>query len=166
MVFIDQSAEELRLNIINQEFNKRPLNIIVQEELEYDGLFIEFGILGASHYIQIRKGKEIFSEVFACVEVPEGIKFKDFKDKSLELKSNLIKYKFSSCILSWDEKTKKKYQEFLEDNSLIVEFPSEEGDFKAITAMKFNKETMILKTIHAYPNENVCVFTESSLLKK
>lgn len=166
MIYIDQNSTELKLSLTISDFNKEPLQVISTKEITLGGFNIEFGILGASHFVTFKKDNFLFSEIFACVEI-DGI---DSMKNIHNLKLDRENYSFSSSIKSWYEDGESAYNKAITKTntfpSLEFVFPSEkEGLFQARTNVIISilNGYIIVDTIHAYPNENNVVVTKSTM---
>lgn len=166
MIYIDQNSAELKLSLTNNDFNKKDLQVISTKKITIGGFEIEFGILGASHFVTFKKEDFLFSEIFACVEV-EGIK-PITNHKNVEI--SLYDYSFLSSVESWFENGECFYNNSIlkskNFDSLYFLFPSEkEGFFQARTNIIVSECNgyIVVDTIHAYPNENNVVITKSTI---
>jgi hypothetical protein len=170
MDFIDQNSKELKLTLKEGELDKSALNIIKSKTIEINNFSIEYGILGASHFVSITKNGKTFSEIFACIDIPntDSLKLGSFLNLSREIDENY--YSFDGIVKDWEyDDGEDAYIKSLDlvnkHNGLSFEFPSEnEGEFKAITDIVVYEEngSIHVETIHAYPNENNVVVTHST----
>lgn len=172
MIYIDQNSSALRLSLTDSKFDRDPLNVICSKHVMLNGYEIEFGILGASHFVSIKKDDFDFTEIFACISLDnvESIKVGEFL--SIDRKLGSFDYMFNSRIVPWAESgfhcynnSNKNVEKF---EGLTFEFPSEfEGNFKALTNIYVydHLDKIYIETIHAYPNEDNVVVTSSSLRK-
>ena len=182
LIYTDQSASELRLNLIDGVLDKTPLNVILTDTLHLADIYIEAGIIGASHFVSFNFGDKVFSEVFACLELSNSSDScfvgKVFKQTApiKYFKKGLFSYEFTSEILDWDDKSSEKYKNFenevekssddKESIGLSYAFPTmEKNKFLAKTEVKVTKvnDMIIVETLHAYPNEEKLVFTETQI---
>lgn len=166
MIYIDQNSTELKLSLTINKFNKEPLQVISTKEIIMGGFNIEFGILGASHFVTFKKDDFLFSEIFACVELDGVDSIKNIDSLKLEREN----YSFSSSIKSWSEDGESAYNNAITKAntfpSLEFIFPSEkEGFFQARTNISISilNDYIVIDTIHAYPNENNVVVTKSTM---
>jgi hypothetical protein len=183
LIYIDQSAKELRLNLVDGQLDKAPLSVLITDKNILGSIDIEAGIIGASHYISFKFGnKNIFNEVFACIELPNSGD-KCFVGKVFNrtepikyFTKGVFSYEFTSEVLDWNTGTQQKYTLFeneVEKSSndkrkigLTYIFPSTENDkFKAKTEVNVYEVNgaIVVETLHAYPNEDKCVFTKSTV---
>ncbi len=183
-LYIDQSANDLRLNLVYSALDTSSLNVIVLQEIDYDDVNIEVGIIGASHYLSIKHKDRQFSEVFACLELNSTTQQCIVK-KGNELASSIferinedLQYKFNSEILNWNKSSAIKYEQFSKDtysNSKSTDaiglshiFPHKKDvNFEAKTQVYVIKSEgkILVNTLHAYPNEEKLVFTQTSIEK-
>ncbi len=184
MFYVDQSAQELRLNLVDGQLDKTPLSVLITDNIVLGSIDIEAGIIGASHFVSFsfKDVKYTFNEVFACIELSDSsdkcFVGKVF-DKTEPIKyfiKDVFSYEFTSEILDWNMNTQKKYLNFeneVEKSSndkrrigLTYLFPSTKNDkFEAKTQVNVHKTNgaIVVKTLHAYPNEDKCVFTKTTL---
>jgi len=183
-IYIDQSAYDLRLNLVSSSLDTSNLNVIVSQSINYDDVNIEVGIIGASHYLSIKHKDSQFSEVFACLELESNTQ-KCIVKKEAELSSSIyekineeLNYKFDSKILSWDSQSAEKYSQFSKDTvssskdknniGLSHLFPHKKNaSFQAKTEVFVHtrEDKIFVNTLHAYPNEEKLVFTKTSIEK-
>jgi len=160
--FSDVSIDALRLNLFRGSFNKEELLVVKNKEFKIKDYDVELAIIGASHFISFKKGKDlIFSEVFACVDIAGANQY--IGDELKEVKTKVFDYEFKSYIFNID-KGKEIIQRFQDENILIFEFGmSKEMKESAITALIFKEKDgkIELETIHVYPNENRAIVTNS-----
>ena len=183
-LYIDQSANDLRLNLVYSALDTSNLNVIVSQSIDYDDVNIEVGIIGASHYLSIKHKDSQFSEVFACLELNSTTQQCIVK-KENELSSSIferinedLQYKFDSEILNWNKTNALKYEQFSKDThsnskdtkaiGLSHIFPfKKDAKFEAKTQVFVIKseDKILINTLHAYPNEEKLVFTQTSIEK-
>ena len=111
--------------------------------------------------LQFQKNQEVlFSEVFACVEIPGAVQIKG--ENLLEVKRDNFNYSFSSEVFNIAVGHCTRIEKFKLSSTLIYEFGNEEES--AITGMIFNQldDSIQLETIHVYPNEKKAIITNSS----
>ncbi len=181
-IYIDQSANELRLNLIEGYLDKKILNVLIEDNLTLCDIKIEAGIIGASHFVSLDINDTKLSEVFACLELSNAgnqciiNKVSLNKDSIKYFKKNLYCYEFSSNILDWNSNSSKEYIDFekrvekasneCKQLGLSYIFPSKTNNkFLAKTELIIysNNNEIIIETLHAYPNEDKLVFTESKI---
>jgi len=115
MVYVDQSAYGLRLNIIEgEELDLEQFNLLASESIETPLVRIQASIIGASHLIRYKIGDGFFlNEVFACIDVAtdnrrayygplkniQGIV--DLRFPSEAVGAAMARYKFQSHLIKW-----------------------------------------------------------------
>lgn len=172
MKFIDQSAKELRLNLVNSEYSEKELSVLTREYFNFNNIKIEFGILGASHFLKLEKDNLIFAEVFACIELElenSSLFVGGMEERKLEIFNDWLIYNFESEIIEWNEYSKNKYDYFENNYSSSFLFPlNQKYNFLAKTQVIFKviNDIITLETMHAYPNENKIVFTKTKIKEK
>jgi hypothetical protein len=182
--YVDQSASGLIFYLTQGDVDVHALTVLASTEVSWDSYTVEAGILGASHYLRIRKECDVsLVEVFACAELnlktplivsgPLG---------TLETKVNSrigpLIYSFEPRRMTWEKGRNELTQltKAVEDAKvspcrfgLSFEFPCTVRDGKkAVTLVlgDFISSQFILRTAHCYPNENVIVFTRTTLEKE
>lgn len=168
MIYIDQNSTELRLSLTGSEFNREPLNVICSNHININGIDVEYGILGASHFVTIPSLN--FTEIFACVNIDNTESVKLDKGIKLQKHTKEYSYEFIGVISPWKKSGKYDYElsnrKVKTFKGLQFDFPSEkEGKFQArtnVVVFEKNKQ-IIIETIHAYPNEDNVVCTLSKI---
>jgi len=180
-IYIDQSANELRLNIVEGYLNKEPLNVIIEKKMVIDTLEVEAGIIGASHFVTVQCKNSTISEVLACLELKncgeESFISKISHNSTQKLfKKENYEYEFSSEILDWSDESSIRYSNFeklvkqseLKNDCIALSylFPTKikhEYEAKTEVVVSYNKKILEIRTLHAYPNENKIVFTKTNI---
>ena len=179
-IYIDQSANELRLNLVYSKLDKSDLNVLISKSITFNDIDIEVGIIGASHFLTVKYNDKEFSEVFACLELNNTTqkcivkKANELLLSTKEVINNDLQYEFSLKILNWYEFSEKKYKQFTEDtvlyskgeNSLGLShvFPYKKDDKYVAKTEVFciqKEKRIIVETLHSYPNEEKLVFTKT-----
>lgn len=167
MTYIDQNSSELRLSLTDSSFDKEVLSVILEKDIEVNGFTINYGILGASHFVSLKKNNVDFTEVFACVslEKTESIKLnkqivlhKEMEKASYSMKAEIIPFKEDKELVNHMKALLRSYE------GLYFDFPLEkEGNFEACTIVVLYpvQDGIKIETIHAYPNEDNVVKTTS-----
>lgn len=169
MQYIDQTSADLRLTLTNSFFDKTPLNVIIEKSININGFDLEYGILGASHFVSIKKDGFDLTEIFACIDLKNAESMKLGNYLEITKQTNTIDYSFQGIVYDWEtgiakvlyDNFKKKVNKY---DGLSFEFPSKEKpNYQALTSIVVHKrnKTLIVETIHAYPNENKIVITNS-----
>jgi hypothetical protein len=180
MDYADQTSGAIRLYLTEGNFDLEQLTILKKESLQCGEFVVDFGILGASHFVQFRYGKEVLSEVCACTEaiVPDNAKLleNDFLPNlhsvPLLVQFLIFQYSFNFTYVNWQEGGKRltllRNSSMKSNNSIGVldyTFPKlNDSDEHPVTEVyvSFNSDIEV-HTVHTYPNEDMMVFTESIL---
>ena len=183
LVYADQSASILRLNLVQGSVDKSNFNILCTRELKSGLEGLRLGIIGASHYFELvdSQGEVVLTEVFACVDLdnPRRVVIADNiqKNYSAQYVFPGFDYRIDLELKNWEEgmwifhALRDSIEiETPKSVGLSFEFPGSEKsanpDFlpltlvKAIAADDFGFK---IETIHAYPNEDMLVYTSTSL---
>jgi hypothetical protein len=69
-VYIDQSATELRLNVVGGPLDSSQFTFFASDRIRGAALRVHAGIIGASHVFEVRHSRlPVLHEVFACCDV-------------------------------------------------------------------------------------------------
>lgn len=181
--FKDQSAYDLQLILVQGAVDLERFKIILSAELK-DGFGhkVRYGILGASHFAELKDGGNIIlTEILACVPSAQitgkslhlgPISFLRGGKLELDLESG-YKYNFSALFRNFPPEAveSKVYRTTIDDvgsldNSLKYEFESK-PDFafppKTVVRARFRDDYFLFDSVHAYPNENIFVVSSSSI---
>lgn len=162
MIYVDQSANALKLSLLNKYVDKSFLDIICENSLISDNFIIDAGIIGASHYCQIKYFDFIYSEIFACVSQTDEV----FNNaNNLSINKDFYKFKAETIHIENEE----LFSDFINifkrrkgDIDLKYVFESI-NKCEATTIVKILnlKDSISVSTLHAYPNEMNIVTTLS-----
>lgn len=175
MNYLEQTHQDIRLYVLEGESDLEQFSILESETYSWQGKSITFGILGASHFITVTSSLESVTEICACVP---GV----FADTTLvhidspieKLTPNVQKsigntmYTFSANVIAAEEGAERMNDLLLYkigDHVLSHEFPSNKPTVTPITLIKVSNigNELITQTVHTYPNEDIMVFTVSTL---
>lgn len=177
--YLDQSASGLQLSVVDGDFNKDQLSILMSETMHFGPLKIDAAVIGASHCISMTGPDFLIHEVFACLDV-EASKLA-YCGKlgsvlgSIKLNINGYRYKFYlPRIYTFDEEITflqwKELQNLAdlmkrdEGIGLRFQFPNDEGFMNPpetiVIARKIDGR-LTFQTLHSYPNEQRIVLTKS-----
>ncbi|HIP33750.1 MAG TPA: DUF2617 family protein [Bacteroidia bacterium] len=170
--YVDQSPSELNLNIFYKKFNKTKLMVINKEIIKLDDFDIEIAIIGASHYIEVKKNNELlFAEVFACIALEDSNLTLNPSEISYEDKLTFnddydgINYKFQYLELDMEKEISQfEIERFNHENILEYDFSKNHLE-PAVTSLilGINTKNIILESLHVYPNHNKAIITKSSI---
>ncbi|MFW6287146.1 MAG: DUF2617 family protein [bacterium] len=180
LIYKEQSVAELQYKLLGSSQVISELNILNNKYLDWQGININFSIIGSSHFVQLsRKTKEArinLIELLACVEskveeksVIEQKKVADYVNyKYIYEISNRFIYSFCSKLIKDHVDS---YQGFREkyiksSNYLDYIFPSNNG--LAITSIEILQDTDRLSwvTYHSYPEEHMIIKTDSFIERR
>lgn len=181
LTYQDQSAEDLRLNLVQGAVDKKQLTVLCTGNIEVPYGRVEAGIIGASHYLEftLPNGHIVFTEVFACTEIEstEKIFYGGLQDAgSIKKHFKDMTYTFRVRNMKWGageaefehlmEVVKSAFNQF--QFGLQFSFPkTDDLEFPPVTLMyvQADPENMAVevKTLHAYPSDKALVFTETKL---
>ncbi len=180
MIYTDQSAKDLRLNLVRGPVDKKLLAVLCTGEVELPYGKVDAGIIGASHYLEFSNpdGSVVFTEVFACTDLDvEGREYYgDLNDSSSITKhfGNLT-YDFSVRNLNMEKgedafielmgKINQNFSNLQIGLQYLFPVQDTEGDFPPLTLVHVKadpeKPSVEVDTLHAYPNEGSLVFTKT-----
>jgi hypothetical protein len=178
-MYSDTSHNKLGLFLGHKDIDITKFNVIKSTPKDFISvssvppvsIFIEVGILGASHYVKFKHNQDVFCEVFSCAPIVEQGRYYSIKNllKQKEtIYENIFEndlYTFNADVVFLDE-NKEKYNSFLipESQKLVLShvFPGPATSvYKAYTVIKLSGLT--IETMHVYPEENIVVFTKSNI---
>ncbi len=184
MTFIEQTYKDLQYALYNADFDVSDLSILTRAEFIKEGIKIEAGILGASHYIKLFKYNNdkyecLITEVFACSKFPclaSTVMTHSITEMepSISHESFDLKYKFhfykNSLTNSKKELTEKEntLEQYDKHTCLSLQylFPKLDGNIGARTVVIIsydeNQKTFHSFTIHEYPSEDIVIVNNST----
>lgn len=172
-----QSVADLEYKLYISSDLKPNFNILKNKVINWQGIVLDFSIIGASHFVKINYGNPVhITELVACVKSEDIVTKNIFQEKKLvnhhqynyTWKINeLFNYIFSTeiindCVQTYQE-FKKKYLFNHQDSHFDYIFPSKKG--LALTSIDVCQETDKLSwiTYHSYPDEHKIIKTCSLL---
>lgn len=181
----DSTYKTLGLALSTKDLDVTDLSII--ESRTFGN--VEFGVLGASHYVKIRAFDKVFTEVFACRKLEGDINYYpliggDFLFGSNDLTEGLIEDDVFTYGVRINIETDidvinhviSNFEDMasFDDETIGIKFPTPEGvdvadlPFEPATYITLVRELnrTLVTTIHTYPEEGVMVFTASKIEKK
>lgn len=176
IVYEDTTHKTLGLGVSFKDIDVTDLSIISKKKFKN----VEIGILGASHYVKVSDGDKTFSEVFACRKLDGMCNYtslEELKSGTKFIDNELVDYHFTMEVIS-DSRSINNEMDIAntlsgdDDYEMITLkelFPTEEKPiFEACTHVQafFDREQegdIHIFTIHAYPEENIIVKTESKI---
>lgn len=185
-VYVDQSSQDLALNVFRGHPPEEQFNILKQGFLEEPGLKVKAAVIGASHMVALTVGDVELCEVFSCAPIKSGedvvfssSSFLELQKKCVvELEIEGVKYTFKLGGFTTDsfEKSVAELRALertttFEKSSfigLVYEFPKggHQGEPpKTIVVAEVKDGQVLLITAHSYPNEKTIVFTETVVEK-
>ncbi len=178
MQYIDQYADQLRLNVIKGSVPHNQVEILCSAELSTKTGSINAHIIGASHFFEYKnkKGTVILSEIFACqkINTPTSL-FYGSLNKSNHYQTSIvgIDYSFSAQQITWDDGVLASFKTDHETNTvgkdifLQFSFPNKDENMAklAVTLLSIkNIENIIqVDSLHAYPKEEQFVISQTIL---
>jgi len=179
ILFKDVSYKVLQLTTMLGEVNLASLNIFqsIKKKTSNLGLTVYAGIIGTSHFVQIKKNETtVFTELFACetLENPQQkllcfLPIEQLKD-TVYLDAENFNYQFDCQKLAYDTsvnditnwaKTAQKNKPFV---LLEFDFKTAEQSLptsRTILAIHEKTNEIAIKTVHEYQEENAIIVTES-----
>ena len=179
MIYVDQSADNLRLSVVQGPIDLSQLHVISTTTLTLNATeyILLMGIIGASHYIMLvtNEGEVVLTEVLACLSLEaENTLLDSVRDvRALSLNVGNVHYAFTSDKYMWCT-GKHKFEQLVNltkctnntSASLSYVFPTNKKTlFKPTTIVTavVSGHLITIKTVHAYPNEDALVFTRTIL---
>ncbi len=177
MEYLDQSANNLILTLVEGKLDLSQFNILKEVSFSCKECKIVLRIIGGSHLITYRMGDLILHEIFACNRVKKetaillsGPLNKVYGNHSLML-SNTYKYEFSAkkCKLIDEAGSIEKIESIINTEAektkgIVFEFPGNDtGIPKTMVLLEHEGCKIKISTVHSYPNENNVVYSYTTL---
>ena len=176
----EQSAQDLRLNVIEGEFDLSQFQIFKTGVLQVSPeISVEAMIIGRSHAICFQVGDMRLYEVFACGEVRTS-RSRAFYGPLSEVAGSVelgfhpqVTYGFQAMAMRWPEGTAEIQRMETESVGsqgfyLSYDFPrGAHGDPARTIILGYPNEpeaSLRIRTAHSYPNEGTIVISHSGLL--
>jgi len=166
--FKDQNVSVLEYNLFDFSIDQTQFTVLKTYKDFFLNIPLTIGIIGESHFLIL---KDKFSEVLACISPKEESLLKNKLQDKLSINKKIHGFSIDSSI-SVIEDMNKIYElldYFETENTISYEFPSKDTfSFKPVTSLKLIKvspKTIVLETLHAYPNEHRVVYSISTISK-
>ncbi|MFK7950762.1 MAG: DUF2617 family protein [Saprospiraceae bacterium] len=181
ILFKDVSYKILQLTVMLGDTDFSNLNIFKSEK-KYNstlGFSVYTGIIGTSHFVQIKHNGQIFTELFACETLDNHSEKTlcflpiDALNNTVYLNPTPFKYQFDCQKLPYDTNidritnwitTQQKNDPFL---FLTFDFKTPQEQFptsRTIVSIQQKNNGITIKTIHEYQEENAIIVSESDIL--
>ena len=180
VLFKDVSYKSLQLTVMLGDIDLSNLNIFksAKKHIKSLDLSIHAGIIGTSHFVQIKHNGQIFTELFACetldnrTEKPLCFLPIDALNDTVYLNPNLFEYQFNCQKLAYDKSvneitnwsiTEQENQPFI---FLTFDFKTPQEQFptsRTILSIQRKNKDIKIKTIHEYQEENAIIVSESKI---
>lgn len=172
--YVDTSHKTLGLAVSETDLDVTNLSVISKKVIGN----VEFGVLGASHYIKMRHGNYMITEVFACKKLEGDMKYYPITEllgRQVSTQTNAFQYDFKVELIKERKYIDALINEFekarteKDGETLMEAFPTKvDPPFKACTYIHFKEyETFIrVQTLHTYPEEEITVYTETKFKRK
>jgi hypothetical protein len=176
----DQSAHNLILSFAEDDIDLAQFRILTEGWVDNDNLIVQAGIIGASHFVKINSDKGVIYEVFSCIEVEsnQSVLYCEpldsiLKEATITIKNEQVQCSFQIKSERW-ESGKQQLKQMEEEgvntktNQLYLahNFTGINPDYqpKTLVNLRLEPEELFLKTVHAYPNEERIIFTQSHFI--
>ncbi len=172
--YVDQSAKDLRFTLALEAVNERQFTVLRRRRLIVSWGFVEMGIIGESHFLIFHAGDITISEIFACIEVKtNSTPIISGRPEAVETKVADLGYRFVPQITPWQdgsEALQLLHRHALQGrgDGLYCEFPATKNGRVPTTVLVANvkDDTLAIRTAHAYPNEELIVFTHTTVERR
>ena len=174
----EQNSDSLKLYVGEEIFKPADFTVVQQSSFSSEGFDIKFGILAESHFVSIAADSLSLDELCICTDKQVG-KLKplsltrDLNGTDYIVENDTYHYKFQVFFLKNGEASKRfeelsKKRTDLKTFHLEHVFPTkEENEPNAMTGVYISLDKGItIESIHTYPDEDLEVFTQSTLILK
>jgi Protein of unknown function DUF2617 len=175
MKYLEQTHKDIRLYTLCGSPNVDQFTVIAAETITILGITVHFGILGASHFVSFETQNEKFTEICACVSgdfsseevLTSGLFFHKITEPISQITTS-FNYNFTCSIIKATEASTQKRELFhtgADSLFLSYNFPTVENQAEPLTYIKISHKdrVIITETLHTYPNEEIDVFTRSTI---
>ena len=176
----DQSVHNLILSFAEDDIDLAQFRILTEGWVDNDNLIVRAGIIGASHFVKINSDKGVIYEVLSCIEVEgnHNILYCEpldsiLKEATITIKNEQVQCNFQVKSERWEsgkQQVKQMEEEGVNTKTsqlyLAHNFTGINPDYqpKTLVNLKLETEELFLKTVHAYPNEERIIFTQSHFI--
>lgn len=183
LVYVDQSALDLRLTLIQGEVDPAQFHVLEYGSLQDRSFSVRAGIIGASHYVTVDLHGSRFTEVFACMDVESDTKpvcslpiseIIGFRPPAIHEVE--YTYDFGARLYSWEqgeahaariEQAAREALDRPDEIGLVHVFPGAvDGRIpKTILSLRWSRSSrhLHIETVHSYPNEGNIVITQTAV---
>lgn len=170
--YVDQHPQDLRLSLVDSYVDLTALQILQTSSFSVDGLTVTPHILGASHAVEFGYEDRVFTEVLACVALPDvqSHRIGELVRPVVRRLFGRFRYTFMAWSVAWGD------EEPLELQNLLVAATSYPigmvADFPA-TGLRHTPRTIVcaghagkvitINTAHSYPNVPALVLSTTTL---
>lgn len=183
LIFLDQTVHSLKHHFVIGDLDKSSLQVVDSCERKHGGFDFDVGIIGASHYISLRTPIGLISEVVACIDINDtenvicnSVLLQDSSCLSMAPERAGIVYETSPPIIQEIDKSGDLITEYValatlstdpNVTGLIYEFPQGDLDYppRTTVAVQIMDNSLIVSTMHEYPNEGMVAFTKNKFSK-
>ena len=160
----------LHYRLISGEVALEPLHILKTHDLIWHDWHVRIFVLGASHAVQLTRGKDILTELLTCL--PPAGNSKPLYETSIEQcrQKNLHANGLRWGISLWECEAGKNEERLPigMGASMQVEFPAIHSAEKPLTRINWmlHRNTLLIETLHTYPNEGRSVRSRTKIAPK
>ncbi len=175
--YVEQPADSIRLYVSEGRPNYEQFSILKGLYKNFNTVKVSYGILGASHYVHVKSPTHELAEICACVDgdfsESDNIVFakhlKDIANNAIHLKGDRYSFEYKKVAgktLIKNELRHLRHHKNKESLNISYKFPGKHFfSEKALTELllNFDGESLEIRSVHTYPNEDAAVFTKSTL---
>ncbi len=178
-VYQDDSARRLRLTLVEGELEDANLQVLARAEQRFGAqIRIAAAIIGSSHVIRYAAGACVWHEVFACVPLAAGQR-RLYTAPVATLTTPVAltpdartRYTFSATLTDWSAgaaalRRLERQVKTGDGLGLVYQFPTTphlDDPPQTIVSARLTapQATVIVETVHSYPNEGAIVLTRAA----
>ena len=178
-VYQDDSARRLRLTLVEGELEGADLRVLARAEQRFGAqIRVAAAIIGSSHVIRYAAGACVWHEVFACVPLAAGQQrlytapVATLTEPVALTPDARTRYTFSATLTDWSAgaaalRRLERQVKTGDGLGLVYQFPTtphlDDPPQTIVSArLAAPQATVIVETVHSYPNEGAIVLTRAA----
>ena len=176
--FFDKSAHSLRLRLYEGRVDRSALAVFAQGRAARKDIQIDAAVIGSSHWIEIRAGELVLTEMLACQPAPAGRPIAVWRPGEAgidKIVRDAVRYAFDAQVQSRVDATAElvRLREGIDrahartaEVGLAFNFPTPDGGGGAAETLIWAAATgsgVAARTAHSYPSEGLVVVSRTEM---